>query len=67
MHLNERFCNTKEQCSMFNKRQNHVNEDKVFRMQTILEETIYADWKNIVQVEVSQLTAILGGSLASCV
>ena len=52
---------------MFNKRQNHVIEDRVFRMQTAVEETIYADWKKTVQVEVSQLTAILGGSLASCV
>ena len=52
---------------MFNKRQSHVFEDRVFRMQTTLEETIYGDWKKTVQVEVSQLTAILGGSLASCV
>ena len=36
-------------------------------MQTTLEETIYADLKKYVQFEVSQLTAILGGSLASCV
>ena len=30
---------------MFDKRQIHVIEDRVFRMQTILEETICADWK----------------------